>query len=462
MEHASAIRVTDLLCCPRCEGRLDPGPPPACAACDTRYPVIDDIPWLCPEPDAALGEWRGQLHALTAGLDAQAERYRAALTDDVSRTATRNRLKLLSAACQDHAKRLKSLLAPLLAGQPSATLETYRALSGALPAGQGLAGYYANLHRDWNWGDAENEAAARIVATALGDAPPGRMLVVGAGAGRLAYDLHMHRHPAVTVAADLNPLMLAVARRVFAGETVEMYEFPVAPRDLASHAVLRRLRAPAAASPGLHVVLADAARPPFARGAFDTVVTPWLVDILDDDLAAFAARVHHWLRPGGRWVNTGSLFFQHADPARCYSTEEVLDIVRDAGFDSIEAGRADRTLPRFSGKPARTAGAVVHFRCASRRERAAGSSDASRGAGLARAQRPARAAAARRGRHVLSMRVHAFVGSLVDGRRTLRDIAAVLVSERLMTAEESEPAVRAFLRRLFDDAADAFAPLTPH
>ncbi len=452
MEHASAIRVTDLLCCPRCEGRLDPGPPPACAACDTRYPVIDGIPWLCPEPDAALGEWRGQLHALTAGLDAQAERYRAALTDDVSRTATRNRLKLLSAACQDHAKRLKSLLAPLLAGQPSATLETYRALSGALPAGQGLAGYYANLHRDWNWGDAENEAAARIVATALGDAPPGRMLVVGAGAGRLAYDLHMHRHPAVTVAADLNPLMLAVARRVFAGETVEMYEFPVAPRDLASHAVLRRLRAPAAASPGLHVVLADAARPPFARGAFDTVVTPWLVDILDDDLAAFAARVHHWLRPGGRWVNTGSLFFQHADPARCYSTEEVLDIVRDAGFDSIEA--AEQTVPYLASPASRHARQEQLFTFGARRDESERPAPATRAVApdwLVRSDLPV-PLLPDVASHVLSMRVHAFVGSLVDGRRTLRDIAAVLVSERLMTAEESEPAVRAFLRRLFDDA----------
>ena len=60
--------------------------------------------------------------------------------------------------------------------------------------------------------------------------------------------------------------------------------------------------------------------------------------------------------------------------------------------------------------------------------------------------------------NVLSMRVHAFVASLVDGRRTLREIAAVLVSERLMTADEAQPAVRAFLQRLF---ADAQAPWRP-
>lgn len=452
MEHASAIPVVDLLCCPRCEGRLDPGPPPACAACGARYPVVDGIPWLCPEPDALLGEWRIQLHALTAALESQAERYRAALTDDLTRAATRNRLKLLSAACQDHAKRLKSLLAPLRAGAESATLETHRALSGALPAGQGLVGYYANLHRDWNWGDAENAAACRIVATALGEAHPGRMLVAGAGAGRLAYDLHTSRRPAVTVAADLNPLMLAVARRMFAGETLELYEFPLAPRDLASHAVLRRLRAPAPASNDLHVVLADAARPPFARGAFDTVVTPWLVDILDDDLVAFAARVHSWLRPGGCWVNTGSLFFQHADPARCYSTEEVLEIVRDAGFDSIDVD--EQTVPYLASPASRHARQERLFTFAARRdetERPAPPTRTARADWLVRSDVPV-PLLPDVSSHLLSMRVHAFVGTLVDGRRSLRDIAEVLVRERLMTSAEAEPAVRAFLRRLFDDA----------
>ena len=81
-------------------------------------------------------------------------------------------------------------------------------------------------------------------------ANPGRMLVVGAGAGRLAYDVHARRRPATLVAADLNPLMMIVARRMFSGGRVELYEFPVAPRDLASHAVLRDLRAPCTGGPG--------------------------------------------------------------------------------------------------------------------------------------------------------------------------------------------------------------------
>ncbi len=53
---------------------------------------------------------------------------------------------------------------------------------------------------------------------------------------------------------------------------------------------------------------------------------------------------------------------------------------------------------------------------------------------------------------VLAMRVYAFVASLVDGQRTVRDIADVLVRERLMPADEAESAVRSFLQRLFEEA----------
>ena len=52
----------------------------------------------------------------------------------------------------------------------------------------------------------------------------------------------------------------------------------------------------------------------------------------------------------------------------------------------------------------------------------------------------------------LAMRVYGFVSSLVDGRRSVAQIAQVLVDERLMTAETALAAVRGFLRRLHEDA----------
>ncbi|POA29059.1 hypothetical protein, partial [Pseudomonas sp. FW305-3-2-15-E-TSA2] len=75
-----------------------------------------------------------------------------------------------------------------------------------LPLSQDLHSYYVNVHRDWCWGDAENAASHALVADALGPCG-GRVLVLGAGACRLAYDLHQSGVQAQTVALDINPLL---------------------------------------------------------------------------------------------------------------------------------------------------------------------------------------------------------------------------------------------------------------
>jgi hypothetical protein len=127
-------------------------------------------------------------------------------------------------------------------------------------------------------------------------------LVHGSGAGRLAYDLHAAGDAPLTVATDFNPMLLFVAREMYAGRELELYEFPIAPRRMEDHAVLRRLRSPGPARPGLDLVAADALQPPFADGAFDTVVTPWFIDIIGEPFARVAARVNLALKPGGRWI----------------------------------------------------------------------------------------------------------------------------------------------------------------
>ena len=110
------------------------------------------------------------------------------------------------------------------------------------------------------------------------------MLVLGAGAGRLAYDIHDNFDCAMTVAMDFNPMLMLVAQTVTRGDTLELYEFPIAPQGFDDGAVKRTLSAPKALDDGFQLVLGDALRAPFRAGAFDTIVTPWLIDIIDDDL----------------------------------------------------------------------------------------------------------------------------------------------------------------------------------
>jgi len=451
MVTAEQTLPLDLLCCPRCRGPLTRAAVLTCAACAVDYPDISGMPWLFADPALVLGEWRARIHGFLAGLEAQAIRYRAPLGGDVTRASTRTRLKLLSAACGDHARRLRALLAPLGIEGGAAAPELYGALGMTLPAGQGLTGYYANLHRDWCWGEAENAATFRIVDAALGSDAPGRTLLLGVGAGRLAYDLLLRRRPEPLVAADLNPLFLCAVQRLFAGERLDLYEFPLAPRDIDSHAILRALQAPSPAPAGCHLLFADASQGPFAAGAFDTVITPWLIDVVDEDLATFARRVNEWLRPGGRWVNTGSLSFSSDDPARRYALEEAVEIVDAAGF----AGAAPREeqVP-YLCSPASRHGrieTVVTFAAIKRDAVAAPGPPRRTPEWLQRTDLPVPLLPEVQGRQ-LELRVLSYVASLVDGRRSIRDVAQVLVEQRLMTPEEAEPTVRGFLARLHDEA----------
>jgi uncharacterized protein YbaR (Trm112 family) len=448
-DHASPL--LELLCCPRCRRPLSGGNALTCTPCAVTFPAIGGLPWLFAEPEAALGEWRARVHGYLAGLEAQATRYRASLTDEVNRASTRNRLKLLAAACSDQARRVRALTAPLGAGADVAAPEIYSALGATLPTGQGLASYYANLHRDWCWGETENEASYRLIDAALGPEPPGRTLLLGVGAGRLAYDFHSRRRPESLLAADLNPLLLLAAQKLYSGDTVELYEFPLAPRDLASHAILRKLRAPAPTGPGLRLVFADVTRAPFAAAVFDTVITPWLIDVLDDDFADFARRANYWLRPGGRWVNSGSLSFSSDEPARRYSLEEVREIVAASGFAPIEP--REESIP-YLCSPASRHGrreTVVTFATTKQAEATDAAPVRRLPDWLDRSDLPIPLLPELQSRQ-LELRVLAHVVSLVDGRRSLRDVARVLVEQRLMTEAEAEPTVRAFLARVHEES----------
>jgi uncharacterized protein YbaR (Trm112 family) len=445
-------RLDDLLACPRCDRPLEVVAEAwRCAGCHVDFPLVGTLPWLFAEPSATLGEWRGRLHFLLRRLERERQHIEQAATQPQLRPATRTRLDALARATADHGGRLQTLLAPLEIDRHTNTYETYLALRTRLPPDQGLTTYYANLHRDWCWGEAENETSLQISTTALGARAAGNVLVLGAGAGRLAYDFHQSTNAAATVALDFNPLLLLIAERLAHGESLELYEFPLAPRTVADQAVLRTLTAPKPTRAGLNYVLADVHRPPFRRGAFDTIVTPWLVDILPERFDALCARVNALLAEGGQWLNFGSLNFHDADPTARYGLEECLAALADSGFDEIET--SEREIPYLCSPASRHA----------RRERVLIWSARKSGHAkkvpryqalpdwLVRGSDPVPLSDSFRDQ-AAATRIHAFLMSLIDGRRSLKDMAKLVTEQRLMNEAEAEPAIRSFLTKMYDDS----------
>jgi ubiquinone/menaquinone biosynthesis C-methylase UbiE/uncharacterized protein YbaR (Trm112 family) len=448
------VELTDILACPRCDmtpleqadGNWH------CKACKVDFPSLDSIPWMFAEPQAALGEWRNRLqfalqklgHEI-AGLDNELK------NKDLSQL-TRRRVERYRKCVDSHQRKLQKLLRPVEVQTLQGNVETYLALRTRLPIDQGLNTYYANIHRDWAWGNEENSASLKQVQAVLHDhAELGKVLVLGAGAGRLAYDIHTSMDCAATVALDFNPLLLLVANSVIRGKQLNLYEFPIAPLALEDDAVLRKLEAPKAVNEDFHLVLGDALRPPFPEASFDTIVTPWLIDIIPEDLPIFAARINRLLKNEGRWVNFGSLAFASPEHARHYSPEEVKAIVAECGFSDPYVSQA--TIPYMCSPASRHGRQERVFTFSTYKERNAGKPErhVALPDWIVKGDTPVPATPSFR-QQAMTTQIYSFIMSLIDGKRSIRDMAAVLEKQRLMTREEAEPAIRMFLTKMYDDA----------
>jgi len=250
---------------------------------------------------------------------------------------------------------------------------------------------------------------------------------------------------------DFNPLLMLVASEMAQGKRLSMYEFPIAPKSLEDDAVLRKLSAPEAAGDDFHLVLGDALRAPFAAGSFDTVVTPWLIDIITEDLPVFAARINRLLKEDGRWVNFGSLAFADPSRARRYSPEEAKAIVGEAGFSDPYVSQA--TIP-YMCSPASRHGRqerVFSFCTYKQREAAQPPRHKALPDWLVTGKEPVPLTQSFR-TQAMTTQIYSFIMSLIDGRRSIEDMAKILEQQKLMSRQEAVPAIRSFLMRMHDDS----------
>lgn len=325
-----------------------------CLACETEFPVFADgdvcIPWLFPAPDSAQLEWSARFRGFLKINADQHNRLNRALADARDLPATRQRIYSTLRAHREHRNQILSLLAPVGLDAEDLVPAMTRVLHDKVPKNQGLMSYANNVFRDWAWNNGENDAIFDAIDEVLRIDQRdtiGSVLTLGAGACRIPYDLHLKYTPALSVAMDFNPLLLLIASRIISGCPVPLYEFPIAPLDNAAAGMLQHCSAPVAlcnnSDNNFEFVLGDATNPPFVRHSFDTVVTPWLIDILSQDLRDFIPQVNRLLPKDGIWVNTGPLAFIDEDPCRCYSEAEVIEIVEQSGFELLALDQ--RTVP---------------------------------------------------------------------------------------------------------------------
>ena len=441
-----------VLGCPRCGKRVTvSGDQFNCEGCKTLFPTLDGVPFLFADPGFTLDEWVGRYHALIRKLEHESGVADAALQEKDLPESTRFRLNAIRTAKIAYADELKSVLRPLNVAGLKANHETYLALRTRLPSSQGLTTYYANLHRDWCWGERENEESLRLVREGIGDHIPENMLVLGAGGARLAYDLHRSWPQALTVAADFNPLLMLAAAKVTRGDTVALHEFPIAPRSQDDIALERALKAPEAAGDTFHLILADALRAPFRAATFDTLVTPWLVDILPESLRMQARRWNHLLADGGRWIWFGSHAFRGGQLLDCVSLEESLEIIEASGFSTPELIEAE--IP-YMASPADRLGRQEHVVVISAtkvKDAKAPPRHAALPDWLVKSDQPVPTTENFK-MEAMTTRIYAFIMAMIDGTRSIDDMAQLMEEQKLMPRQEAVSAIRDFLIRMYEQS----------
>ena len=166
-----ADAIIDLLASPRCDGTLVETSEGAlwCEASKVSYPRLDGMPWLFSDPDASRGEWQNRLHFAIQKVAHDVQRLESQEKQKDLRALTRRRLERHRKCLDSHRRKLSKLLAPLEVSAQTANYESYLALRTRLPVDQGLNTYYANIHRDWAWGDEENEASLKQIRAVVND-----------------------------------------------------------------------------------------------------------------------------------------------------------------------------------------------------------------------------------------------------------------------------------------------------
>ncbi len=316
-----------------------------CVRCEASYPTLlignVYLPLIVEDVDAAIFGWSARLNGFKEKIDLEISNIDSQINNKNNSKLTCKRLRYLARAKNLYRDQLIDLLTSI-----DSDSNTTNSLANIVIAkNQGVDSYINNIFRDWCWNNGENIELLHAVEEVLPENfIAGKTLTLGAGASRLSYDFHYAFNAVHSVLTDINPVLLGIAANIIEGESLNLYEFPIAPRTLESFAVNQQCEMPQRDNhdaSNFEYILADALNSPFMEKSFDTVLTPWFIDIIPIDFREFIPHVNRLLAVGGEWVNTGSLAFFHKDAAWNYSQEEIIDFLKKYGFDNIKVNRSD-------------------------------------------------------------------------------------------------------------------------
>jgi hypothetical protein len=338
-KHYSKI-FTGCILCPNCGSTAQQGfdfENLHCSTCGTQHFSLGDVPCLFPAGNHHTVIWQHQ----TATMQHMALQGLAALEESLSRydltAISRQRLTDIHTANQLN---LESILVLL---QKHGINPVPNDQLGQMNPGD-ISEYFDLIFRDWAWDSAstpslENTSALQRTMQLLADLPtkPQRILVLGAGAGRLSWDIHTQLKPEFTVALDSNPLLLAAASELIYNQKPltfgEFKNFPQINYPVTQNWTLNAVDDPENLRNSWFLMGANVWQLPFIKKTFDLIITPWFIDVNGGDVRDLIGLIHEQLADNGHWINSGPLLFTRHLPTQLkYTAAEIKEFIELSGF----------------------------------------------------------------------------------------------------------------------------------
>ncbi len=329
----------DVLVCPVCANGLDGL---QCSRCESEFFSLAGIPCVFTTGFEQKNLWQHQMAMMESQGREALEHMDYILQGYDVTELTRQRLEQASTAMQDSLDTILNQLQNAgLIGQFDPRLEQ-------APVDNPTE-YYHHVLRDWAWDDEPsrhfdthvNDANLKRVLDIWQSHNPGRMLILGAGAGRLSWDLHKALKPELTIASDINPFLLTCAHTLIRERQPitlpELYTYPQIGFPYSKAWTMHPPEDPDQAHLRWFALGADVWNMPLREASMDSIVTSWLLDVTGGDVKDLISVIGYLLKPGGQWVNTGPLLYSpHLGFELKYSAEEILEFAQMAGFEVMD------------------------------------------------------------------------------------------------------------------------------
>jgi carnosine N-methyltransferase len=206
------------------------------------------------------------------------------------------------------------------------------------------------LERDWCWleqGESEIRSILASVTACIdaGQATGKRALVLGAGMGRIAWELTGHFDD--VIALDSSVSMAQNLLRLI-DEGMSFYSICTSSMVHNCDMVIRRdATAPPyntlldrkTARGGLNYLVGDVRNLPIADGSVSMVASVFFTDVVP--LETYIDEVVRVIEPNGLFVHFGPLEYHFDRPELCLSADEIKECFNQKGFETVFDGHAD-------------------------------------------------------------------------------------------------------------------------